>query len=154
MADCPKESKTYDFRVIRLDGSEYREEIRVEVNNSIVSAGSAELSDGDAIDVDDGGNDFKWEVDDEERYFRTRNGAQLAPIRDLSDLSNLSKNDCENASFGAYDFMDGSDDPADPINRILEGGSICYRTSQGRLGKLWFPDGTDDDLDVDWVTWQ
>ncbi|MCK6629539.1 MAG: FHA domain-containing protein [Anaerolineae bacterium] len=154
MTDCPHESKTYDFRVIRLDGSEYREEIRVEVNNPIFSAGSAELSDSDAIDVDDGGNDFRWDVDDDERYFRARNGAQLAPMRDLSDLNNLSKSDCENAAFGAYDFIDGSDDPADSGNELIEGRSICYRTNQGRLGKLWFPNGSDDDLDVEWVTWQ
>jgi hypothetical protein len=72
----------------------------------------------------------------------------------LSDLRNLSKSDCENATFGIYNFVDGSEDPADQANRLLEGGSICYRTNEGRLGKLWFPNGSSDDLDIEWVTWQ
>ncbi len=152
--DCPNESKTYEFRVIRLDGSEYKEEIRVEVNNPIVSADSVEMSDGDSIDVDDGSDDFEWEVDDEQRYFRARGGVQLAPMRDLSDLRNLSKSECENAPFGAYNFIDGSDDAPDPNNKLIEGRSVCYRTNEGRLGKLWFRNGADDDLDVEWVTWR
>ncbi|MCL4303048.1 MAG: FHA domain-containing protein [Anaerolineae bacterium] len=155
--DCPEESKTYDFRVIRQDGSEYREEIRVEVNNPVVSAGSTEIPADETIDLDDGdipGNDFRWEVDGDTRLFRARDGVQLAPMRDLSDLRNLSKGDCESAAFGVYDVIDGSDDASDPTNTLIEGRSACYRTSEGRLGKLWFPNGVSRDLDIEWVTWQ
>jgi uncharacterized protein YraI len=157
ITDCPKESKTYEFRVIRLDGSEYREEIRVEVNNPVVSAGSTEIPEDESIDLDDGdvpGNDFSWEVDGDTRLFRARDGVQLAPMRDLSDLRNLSKGDCENAAFGAYDVIDGSDNASDPANTLIEGRSACYRTNEGRLGKLWFPNGVSSDLDIEWVTWQ
>lgn len=157
MTDCPKESKTYEFRVIRLDGSEYREEIRVEVNNPIVSAGSLEIPADKSIDLDRGkvsGDDFDWEVDGDTRLFKAKDGVQLAPMRDLSDLRNLSKGDCENAAFGVYDVIDGSDGASDPANSLIDGRSACYRTNEGRLGKLWFPDGVSKNLNVEWVTWQ
>ncbi len=157
MTDCPKESKTYEFRVIRLDGSEYKEEIRVEVNNPIVSAGSIQIPADKSIDFDKGkvsGDDFDWEVDDNTRLFKARDGVQLAPMRDVSDLRNLSKGDCENAGFGAYDSIDGSDGASDPNNTLIEGRSACYRTNEGRLGKLWFPNGNHKNLDVEWVTWE
>jgi uncharacterized protein YraI len=157
ITDCPKESKTYDFRVIRLDGSEYREEIRVEVNNPIVSAGSTEIPEDESIDLDDGdvpGDDFNWEVEGDTRLFEARDGVQLAPMRDLSDLRNLSKGDCESASFGVYTVIDGGDTASDPTNTLIEGRSACYRTNEGHLGKLWFPNGSNDDLDIEWVTWR
>jgi uncharacterized protein YraI len=161
MTDCPKETKTYDFRVIRLDGSEYREEITVEVINPIVSAGTLELDDDESIDLDrgrisDDGADFEWRVDDATRVFEVRNGAQLAPMRDISELKNLTLDECASASFGGYTFIDGSDGAPDEINRLIEDRSACYRTNEGRLGKLWFPDGVDDDdnLKVEWVTWK
>jgi hypothetical protein len=157
ITDCPKESKTYDFRVIRLDGSEYREEIRVEVNNPIVSAGSVEIPANNSIDLDKGrvsGDDFSWEVDGGTRLFKAREGVQLAPMRDLSNLKNLSRGDCENAAFGVYNVIDGSDDASDPANSLIKGRSACYRTNEGRLGKLWFPDGVSKNLDIEWVTWR
>jgi hypothetical protein len=75
-------------------------------------------------------------------------------MRDLSDLRNLSKGDCENAGFGAYDSIDGSDGASDPNNTLIEGRSACYRTNEGHLGKLWFPNGNHKNLDIEWVTWQ
>jgi hypothetical protein len=157
MTDCPKESKTYDFRVIRLDGSEYREEIRVEVNNPVSSAGSLEVEADETVDLDQGkvpGDDFEWEVDGDTRLFKVRDGVQLAPMRDLSNLKNLSKGECEGANFGVYTFIDGSDDAPDPANTLIEGRSACYRTNEGRLGKLWFPNGNSRDIDIEWVTWK
>jgi hypothetical protein len=157
MEDCPKESKTYDFRVIRLDGSEYKEEIRVEVNNPIVSAGSIEIPEDESIDLDDGnvpGDDFDWIVDGDTRLFQLKDGVQLAPMRDLSNLRNLSKSDCEAAAFGVYNAIDGSNNAPDPANTLIDGRSACYRTTEGHLGKLWFPNGNSSDLDVEWVTWR
>jgi hypothetical protein len=104
----------------------------------------------------DDGADFEWSVDDGARLFEIRNGAQLAPRSDISDLRNLSLDECASASFGEYTFLDGSDGAPDAINKLIEDRSACYRTNEGRLGKLWFPDGVDnnDELKVEWVTWK
>ncbi|MBI1880195.1 MAG: FHA domain-containing protein [Chloroflexi bacterium] len=157
ITDCPKETKTYNFRVIRLDGSEYREDIVVEVIDPIVSAGETELDPNDSIDLDDGdvpGDDFRWRVEGGGvRVFEVDN-AQLAPMRDISDLKNLSRDECASANCGAYTFIDGSDGASDPANTLIDGRSACYRTDEGRLGKLWFPKGNEEHLNVEWLTWQ
>jgi uncharacterized protein YraI len=155
--DCPKETKTYSFRVIRLDGSEYKEDIEVEVVNPIVSAGSIEIEPNETVDFDDGetpGDDFKWRIEGGTRLFEVQAGVQLAPMRDIGDLRNLTLNECAGASFGVYTFIDGSDGASDPANTLVEEGSACYRTNEGRLGKLRFPKGDEDNLEVEWLTWK
>jgi uncharacterized protein YraI len=157
LVDCPKETKTYNFRVVRLDGSEYREDIVVEVIDPITSAGSVNLNPNDTIDVDNGrvpGDDFRWRVEDGGVRLFEVTGAQLAPMRDLSNLRNLSRDECSGANFGAYIFIDGSDGASDPTNTLIQGRSACYRTDDGRLGKLWFPEGNHSTLKVEWLTWQ
>ncbi len=159
IVDCPTETTTYNFRVVRVDGSEYREDITVEVNNAISSAGERKLKAGETIDFDSGGvpgNDFFWHVDGATRLFEVQSGVQLAPMSRIGNLDELSKNECEGASFGTYTFLDGSNDAPDSPNRLVEDRSACYRTNEGRLGKLRFPDGIEDndDLKVEWVTWR
>jgi hypothetical protein len=162
IVDCPKETKTYRFRVIRTDGSEYREEITVEVIDPIVSAGSENVEPDDHIDFDRGrisseGDDFKYEVGDGNRRFEVRNGAQLAPMDRIDELDDLSRGDCENADFGAYTFIDATDGAPDETNKLDDGRSACYRTNEGRLGKMRFPDDVnddDDELRVEWLTWK
>lgn len=159
IVDCPKESKVYEFRVVRQDGSEYRQEIEVQVVNSIASTGSTKLESNRAVDVDKGqvtgdGADFYWRVEGGIRVLETQNGALLAPIRDISDLKNLSMEECLGAAIGNYPYMDGSQDAPNEPNKIIEGGSICYRTNEGRLGKLRFPNGSSENLRIEWLTWK
>lgn len=162
IVDCPKETKTYRFRVIRTDGSEYREEVTVQVIDPIVSAGSIDVEPDEEIDLDRGrisgdGDDFKYEVGDGSRRFEARDGVQLAPMDRIDDLDDLTRDECEDASFGAYTFIDASDGAPDEINKLHDGRSACYRTGEGRLGKMRFPDDVnddDDELKVEWVTWK
>jgi hypothetical protein len=156
LVDCPKESKTYDLRVIREDGSEQLEQRPVEVVNPIVSAGVIKIDPNQTVDLDQGkipGDDFTWSVSDGTRRFELQGGVQLAPMRDLSDLKNLTLSECAAASFGAYTFI-GSPDVADSANELIPGRSACYRTSQGHLGKMRFPDGNTETLKVEWHTWR
>jgi hypothetical protein len=157
--DCPEETTTYNFRVIRLDGSEYREDITVEVIDPISSAGEVKLDPNDTVDFDDGdipGNDFFWRVEGGTRLFEAQGGVQLAPMSRIGDLDDLSKNTCAGAPYGAYTFLDGSDGAPDAPNKLVEDLAACYRTNEGQLGKLRFPDGIEDDdeLKVQWLTWR
>ncbi|MFN8459178.1 MAG: FHA domain-containing protein [Anaerolineae bacterium] len=159
IVDCPKETKTYQFRIVRQDGSEYRQEIEVEVVNAISSTGSMKLEPNQAVDLDQGrvtsdGADFYWRLEGGVRVLEAQNGAIFAPIRDISDLKNLSLEECLGAPMGNYPYMDGSPDAPNEPNKIIEQGSICYRTNEGRLGKLRFPKGSSDDLRIEWLTWR
>lgn len=159
IVDCPKETKTYQLRVIRMDGSEYRQDIEVEVINAISSTGSMKLEPNQAVELDQGkitgdGADFNWRVEGGIRVLEALNGAIFAPIRDISDLKNLSLDECLSAAMGNYPYMDGSEDAPNEPNKIIDEGSICYRTNEGRLGKLRFPKGSSDDLRIEWLTWR
>lgn len=159
IVDCPKQTKVYQLRVIRMDGSEYRQEIQVEVANSVTSSGSIRLEPNQAVDLDNGrvtgdGADFYWRVDGGLRVLEVQNGAIFAPMRTIGDLANLSQDECLGAPMGSYPYMDGSQDAPNEPNRINDQGSICYRTNEGRLGKIRFPEGRSDRLRIEWLTWQ
>lgn len=157
LVDCPRETQTYLLRVVLLDGSERREERTVVVQEPISSSGTIRIDPNQTVDFDRGGipgDDFVWNVNNDQRRLELLGGARLAPMRDVSDLRNLSRDECANADFGAYTYMDGSNDAPDSINRLIPGRSACYRTSQGRLGKMRFPEGASNALRVEWLTWQ
>jgi hypothetical protein len=157
IVECPRETTTYRLRVVLLDGSERIETRTVEVEDPIESAGTIRVEPNQTLDLDQGdipGNDFVWNVSEDTRRFEVQDGVALAPMRDLSDLQNLSRSECADADFGEYTFIDGSDDAPAEINELIEGRSACYRTNEGRLGKLWFPEGNHRNLTVEWLTWQ
>ncbi len=157
LVDCPKESKIYDLRIVKKDGSEQLEERPVEVVNPIVSTGTIKVEPNQTLDLDGGtisGDDFFWNITNGTRHFETQNGVQLAPMRDISDLKNLTLAECAGASFGNYTFIDGSDGAPDLVNRLIPGRSACYRTNQGRLGKMRFPEASTGSLTVEWLTWR
>jgi pSer/pThr/pTyr-binding forkhead associated (FHA) protein/uncharacterized protein YraI len=157
LIECPKDDETYRLRVVKKDGSEQVEERDVEVVNPIVSTGTIRVDPNQTVDFDDGkipGNDFTWSVSDGTRRFEVQGGVQLAPMSDITDLKNLTLNECANANFGAYTFIDGSDDAPDEINRLIPERSACFKTSEGRLGKLRFPDGGTGSLKIEWLTWR
>jgi uncharacterized protein YraI len=155
--DCPKETKTYRLRVIKKDNSEYTEEITVQVINPIVSKGTITIEPNQTIDFDQGsipGDDFWWKVETITRTFEVQAGVQLAPMQDIGDLKNLTLTKCASASFGVYTYIDASDVTTDPNNALIPGRSACYKTNQGRLGKLRFPEYSAGSLKVEWLTWK
>jgi uncharacterized protein YraI len=156
--DCPKETKTYRLRVVQKDNSEHTEEITVQVINPITSTGSKTIEPGQTIDFDQGtipGDDFLWKVDPITRTFEIQVGVQLAPMSDIDELEDLTLAECANASFNdVYTYIDASDDPPDPNNALIAGRSACYKTNQGRLGKLRFPEYSTGSLEVEWLTWK
>lgn len=155
--DCPRDTKSYEFRVIRLDGSVYEEEIRVDVINPISSSGTRTLDRNQSIDLDTGdapGDDFLWVVENGNRRFEALGGARLAPMRDVSSLRNLTLAECAAANFDEYYFIDASDSRVDGINELIDGRSACYRTNSGRLGKLRFPNFSTGSLRIEWLTWK
>ncbi len=157
LVDCPRETETYVLRVVLLDGSERREERTVVVEDPISSNGTIRVEPNQTVDFDRGGipgDDFVWNVNGDQRRFEVLNGTRLAPMPDISDLRNLSRDECVDADFGTYTFIDGSNDAPDSINRLIPGRSACYRTNQGRLGKLRFPETTTGALRVEWLTWE
>ena len=157
LVDCPHETETYVLRVVLMDGSERREERTVTVEDPISSSGTIRIERNQTVDFDRGGipgDDFVWNVNNDQRHFEVLNGARLAPMRDISDLESLSRDQCADADFGAYTFIDGSDGAPDEINKLIPGRSACYRTNQGRLGKLRFPDASTGALRVEWLTWE
>ncbi|MBN1995092.1 MAG: FHA domain-containing protein [Anaerolineae bacterium] len=157
VTDCPKDTKTYTLRVVRKDNSEEIRERPVVVNNPIVSRGLITVEANQTLDVDKGeipGDDFWWRVEPATRRFEVQAGVQLAPMRTVNNLKELTKNECNNADFSAYSFIDGSDVVTDPNNALVSGRSVCYKTNQGRLGKLRFPEYSTGALRVEWLTWK
>jgi len=155
--DCPKETKTYRVRIILKDNTEQIEERTVTVVNPILSSGTRSLEPNQTIDLDQGdvpGDDFIWNVADGIRKFEIQGSVQLAPMPDISDLKNLSLSQCAGATFGVYTFIDGSDVVLDPVNELIPGRAACYKTNQGRLGKLRFPQAGVETLPLEWLTWQ
>jgi hypothetical protein len=155
--ECPKDTETYRLRVVKQDNSEQIEERIVEVVNPIVSTGVIRIDPNQTVDFDGGkipGNDFLWNVSDGTRRFEVQGGVQLAPMPDISDLENLTLAECANASFGEYAYIDGSDDAPGQINRLIPERSACYKTSEGRLGKMRFPKAATGAISVEWLTWK
>jgi uncharacterized protein YraI len=155
--DCPPETKTYRLRVIKKDDSEHVEEITVQVINPVISTGNLTIQPNQTIDFDQGsipGDDFLWKVETITRTFEIQAGVQLAPMKDIGNLKNLTLSECAGASFGVYTYIDASDVTTDPNNALIPGRSACYKTNQGRLGKLRFPEYSAGSLKVEWLTWK
>lgn len=155
--ECPKETTVYRLRIVKQDGSEQVEDRTVQVNNPLASAGTINIDPGQTIDFDAGtipGDDFRWRVEGGTRRFEVLENAQLSPQGQISSLSDLRLDDCRNANYGAYTYIDGSDVINDPSNALTAGRSACFKTNQGRLGKLRFPAYSTQSLTVEWVTWK
>jgi hypothetical protein len=69
-------------------------------------------------------------------------------------LADVSKRKCENANYDEYSFIDASNLAPDPNNTLIAGRTICYITSEGRVGKLRFPNYSIGAIDVEWITWR
>lgn len=158
LRDCPNESTTYRLRVVKQDGSEQTQEIRVEVVNpvSVKSGGTLTIPPNETLDIDDGdipGDDFVWDVDDDEGTFEVQEGVEIAVFPSVPSLNSVSRSDCLGANYGVYKFIDATISP-DPANALVNGRAICFKTNKGRIGKLRFPQFSNDDLRIEWLTWQ
>ena len=155
--ECPNQTTTYRLRVVNQDGTEQVVDRTVEVINPVTSAGAIKIDPGQTIDFDAGvipGDDFRWNVSGGTRRFEALGGVSLSPQGQLISLADLSLQDCAGATYGVYTFIDGSDVIVDPANALTAGRAACYRTNQGRLGKLRFPEYSTQSLTVEWLTWQ
>lgn len=156
--ECPSRTTTYQLRIVRLDGTEQVLDRTVEVTDPVSSAGRITISPDETIDMDAGeipGDDFKWEMEDDGiRRFETRGDTRLAIMGQIGSLDNVSEDDCEDADYGRFDFIDASDVIENTENALRDGLAICYQTSEGRLGKLRFPQYSTRDLRLEWVTWR
>ncbi|MCB0169205.1 MAG: FHA domain-containing protein [Anaerolineae bacterium] len=154
--ECPAQTTTYRLRIIKQDGSEQVEDRTVEVSEPVHSAGRVTLEPDDTIDLDDGdipGDDFKWNIDDDVRRFEARGDVKISIRGQRDSLNDISRDECRDASYGDYDFIDASDSIADPNNALRDGFAICYRTDDGRIGKLRFPRFSTGNLEIEWATW-
>ncbi|MCB0193151.1 MAG: hypothetical protein KDJ65_14500, partial [Anaerolineae bacterium] len=155
--ECPPQTTTFRLRVVKQDGSEQVEDRTVEVTEPVASAGRVTLRPDDTIDVDDGdipGDDFKWEFDSNNvRRFETRGDVEISIRGVHGSLNDISRDECRDATYGDYDFVDASDDIDDPNNALRDGFSMCYRTDDGRMGKMRFPNFSTGDLEIEWATW-
>ncbi len=155
--DCPEATTTYRLRVLRLDDTVEVEEITVTVDDSgIFSSGITTVSPNSSVDLDDDGQaDFTWENSDGIRHFEVTNGAQMAVMEDTDSIAEIDLDDCEVVDYNVYTFIDASDDaPTGEDNLLLNGRTICYRSSGGRLGTLRFPNYSIRDIEIEWVTWE
>lgn len=155
--ECPKETTIYILRVIRADNTEQKQEITVEVINSIISSGKATLNPGNTVGLDGGtipGDDFEWHISGGTRKFEALGGAQLAPKGVQDSLDKLTFSECSRADFGKYTFIDGSDVVPDPNNQLVNGRTACFRTNEGNLGKIRFPQYSTGALQIEWLTWR
>lgn len=154
--ECPINTTIYRLRVVQQDGTELVEDRTVEVVNPAASQGTVNLDPNQTINLEDGqipGDDFRWFVDDSTRRFEALDNVDLAPMGQFSSLNELTQGMCQNANFGVYSFIDGSDVIEDQANALTAGRTACYRTDEGLLGKLRFPSYSTQSLTIEWVTW-
>lgn len=158
--ECPKETTTYELRIVKRDGTEQIERRTVHVVNPVFSTGIVTLEANESIDFDHGdkpGNDFHW---DYEGVFEPRSGAEMALKGTIGALKDLSVSNCAESSFSEDTVLQGgSRDPLLPIEEresgsIPAGSAACYRTNEGRLGKFRVLERSDDSLKVEWLTWR
>ncbi len=155
--DCPTNTTTYRLRIIKLDGSEETKELDVVVTDPIYSSGTIKIGVNQTVDFDKGispGNDFAWNIENESRKFETLEGVKLAPMGRFDSLDEVSRRSCERASYGNYSTIDGSDNVSDDSNTLVDRLTVCFKTNEGRLGKLRFPKRSTDSIKIEWVTWQ
>lgn len=155
--ECPTQTTTFTLRVVKQDNSEEQKQITVEVTNPLASSGSVSLNLGGSIDFDNGavpGNDFIWQENGEFRWFEALSGAALAPQGIRSSLDGLSLDTCKAADYNDFTYLDGSDVIINPANELTDGRTACYKTTDGRFGKMRFPQYSTGAIIVEWQTWQ
>jgi len=100
-----------------------------------------DLDEGDSTSSDADKDAWYHKVSDAEQYLDPENGATFKEWNDGVP----SFDDCEAASLSA-----------DPINfnDIPEGSILCYRTNEGRYGRMEIEDKTTNTVRIDFRTWE
>jgi uncharacterized protein YraI len=148
--ECPGVTETYELRVVTDNGATESKTIQ------IIVAGSANrritMDEGESVDFDrdgrvsDDGDDFKWVEDGNDREFRKWDGdddLKLIPVGPIDSLNTIRRQDCEWA-------LDNLND--DNAIHPFPGLAVCFRTDEGRLGKLRF-ENDDEEIDIEWLVW-
>lgn len=148
--ECPSFTEIYELRVVRLDGQVETRTIRIEVEGSGYRTSEIDLGKGIDFDEDgkvsDKGDDFKWVKDGDDykiQKWDDDGDLRLVPIGPV-ELDIVSEADCHYAlnNINDRDSM-----------RPFPGLAACFRTDEGRIGKMRFDD-VDNDADIQWVLWK
>ena len=147
--ECPTLSEVYELRVVRHDGAIESRTIRIEVIGGGYKTSEIDLGKGIDFDEDgkvsDEGDDFKWVKEGDDRIFRKWDDdgdLQLVPVGPAS-LDIIGREDCQ----WALDNLNKQDSI-----KPFPGLAACFRTDEGRIGKVRF-ENDDDDVDIEWALW-
>lgn len=148
--ECPGTTQTYELRVVTDNGTTEIKSIQIIVAGSVNRR--ITMDEGESVDFDrdgrvsDDGDDFKWVEDGNDREFRKWDGdddLKLVPVGPIDSLNTIRRQDCEWA-------LDNLDD--DNAIHPYPGLAVCFRTDEGRLGKLRF-ENDDEEIDIEWLLW-
>jgi hypothetical protein len=151
--ECPTWTQYYELRVVYRDGTINSKTIRIDVEGGStyrtvdMEAGQTIDFDKDGKVSDDDGDDFEMKEDDDELIFEKwddDDDLEQVPVGPVDSLDVIRKEDCD----WALDHLDDT-------NRIrpFPGLAVCFRTDDGRLGKLRFDDVDDNDARIQWALW-
>ncbi|MEW5961341.1 MAG: SH3 domain-containing protein, partial [Chloroflexota bacterium] len=151
--ECPTLSQDYELRVVYQDGTVNSKSIHLNVEGGI-SFRTTDMEAGQTIDfdkdgkvTDDKGDDFEMKEDGDDLIFEKWDDdddlAQV-PVGPVDSLDIIRKQDCD----WALDHLDDEDRV-----KPFEGLAVCFRTDDGRVGKLRFDDVDDNDARIQWALW-
>jgi hypothetical protein len=150
--ECPTYTQEYDLRVVYENDTTDTRVIKIEVAGGGYSR--LEMEEGESVDFDDNGkvtdddgDDFKLLEDDDDLIFKTWNeddDLRQVPVGPVETLDIIRKQDCEWALANL-----NSPRTIEPFG----GFAVCFRTDDGRLGKLRFDEVDDDDVEIEWALW-
>jgi hypothetical protein len=147
--ECPTLTESYELRVVRNDNQVESRIVRVEVAGT--SFKTAEIDANEGIDFDEDGkvsskgDDFKWVIEDGARRFKKWDNdgdLRLVAIGPL-EMEMIAEEDCRYALANINDRERVKPFP---------GMAACFKTDEGRMGKVRFDD-VDDDADIQWALW-
>jgi len=151
--ECPTWTQYYELRVVYRDGTINSKTIKIDVVGGSayrtvdMEAGQTIDFDKDAKVTDNDGDDFEMKEEDDDLIFeKWDDDGDLAqvPVGPVDSLDMIRKQDCDWA-------LDNLDD----TNEIKPFGglAVCFRTDDGRVGKLRFDDVGNDDAKIQWALW-
>lgn len=151
--ECPTWTQSYELRVVYRDGTINSKTIKIDVVGGSayrtveMEAGQTIDFDKDAKVTDDDGDDFEMKEEGDDLIFEKwddDDDLTQVPVGPVDSLDLIRKQDCDWA-------LDNLDD-ADEI-KPFDGLAVCFRTDDGRVGKLRFDDVDDDEAKIQWALW-
>jgi hypothetical protein len=151
--ECPTWTQTYELRVVYRDGTINSKTIKIDVVGGSayrtvdMEAGQTIDFDKDARVTDDDGDDFEMKEEDDDLIFEKwddDDDLTQVPVGPVDSLDIIRKQDCD----WALDNLDDTDEI-----KPFDGLAVCFRTDDGRVGKLRFDDVDDDEAKIQWALW-